>query len=164
MVCRHYPFCRIVTARHGFPLPPLQWYPTLDKIKWSSPCSSIILSFPHLIRCVHCVDLACVLFLHLFLNMSAKSRDQLGLKAHWKCVVACILVSMSSFQYGLDYALISGFQAMIPFLQVSKTHQTKGVPWQPHELIICRFLDTQTPCLPLALTSLQKFSSLFHLS
>jgi hypothetical protein len=42
-----------------------------------------------------------------------------GMKAHWKSLLAMSLVSLSSFQYGLDFGIIGGLQAMIPFLQVS---------------------------------------------
>jgi SP family sugar:H+ symporter-like MFS transporter len=42
-----------------------------------------------------------------------------GLGAHWKCMLACILVSMSPFQYGIDFGLIGGMQAMVGFLKVS---------------------------------------------
>jgi hypothetical protein len=41
-----------------------------------------------------------------------------GLGAHWKCMLACILVSMSPFQYGIDFGLIGGMQAMVGFLKV----------------------------------------------
>ncbi|GAB7354614.1 hypothetical protein MBLNU459_g5052t1 [Dothideomycetes sp. NU459] len=41
-----------------------------------------------------------------------------GLKGNWKCILACILVSMSPFQYGVDFGLIGGIQAMIGFLRV----------------------------------------------
>jgi hypothetical protein len=42
-----------------------------------------------------------------------------GLRLHWKSLVACSLVSMSPFQYGIDFTLIGGFQAMVGFLKVS---------------------------------------------
>ncbi|KEF56953.1 uncharacterized protein A1O9_07143 [Exophiala aquamarina CBS 119918] len=45
------------------------------------------------------------------------SRDQ-GLKAHWKCIAACTLVSMCPFQYGIDFGIIGGLQAMPGFLAV----------------------------------------------
>jgi hypothetical protein len=31
-------------------------------------------------------------------------------KANWKCLLACLLVSMSPFQYGVDFGLIGGIQ------------------------------------------------------
>ncbi|KAK4541798.1 hypothetical protein LTR36_007330 [Oleoguttula mirabilis] len=40
------------------------------------------------------------------------------MRANWKCLAACILVSMSPFQYGVDFGLIGGIQAMIGFLRV----------------------------------------------
>lgn len=42
-----------------------------------------------------------------------------GVLANWKCLAACTLVSMSPFQYGIDFTMIGGFQAMVGFLQVS---------------------------------------------
>jgi hypothetical protein len=48
--------------------------------------------------------------------MAIKSTQGLG--AHWKCMLACILVSMSPFQYGIDFGLIGGMQAMVGFLKV----------------------------------------------
>ena len=44
---------------------------------------------------------------------------QYGLWSNWKCMLACLLVSMSPFQYGIDFGLIGGMQAMIGFLKVS---------------------------------------------
>lgn len=43
-----------------------------------------------------------------------------GLLANWKCLAACTLVSMCPFQYGMDFGLIGGLQAMIGFLKVRK--------------------------------------------
>ncbi|OCL15378.1 MFS transporter [Glonium stellatum] len=41
-----------------------------------------------------------------------------GLKQNWKCLLACTLVSMSPFQYGIDFGIIGGLQAMRGFLQI----------------------------------------------
>ncbi|KAK3378970.1 general substrate transporter [Lasiosphaeria ovina] len=41
-----------------------------------------------------------------------------GLKDHWRWLVAMSLVSLSTFQYGLEFGIVSGLQAMIPFLEV----------------------------------------------
>ncbi|KAG8156818.1 hypothetical protein KVR01_013423 [Diaporthe batatas] len=41
-----------------------------------------------------------------------------SIKDHWKCLAACTLVSMCPFQYGLDFGLIGGLQAMIGFLKI----------------------------------------------
>jgi hypothetical protein len=46
------------------------------------------------------------------------ARDNNGIRANWKCLAACTLISMSPFQYGVDFTLIGGFQAMIGFLKV----------------------------------------------
>jgi hypothetical protein len=37
---------------------------------------------------------------------------------HWKCLAACTLVSMCPFQYGTDFGIIGGLQAMPGFLEV----------------------------------------------
>ncbi|KAK3381041.1 general substrate transporter [Podospora didyma] len=44
--------------------------------------------------------------------------EQYGIKHHWKCLAACTLVSMCPFQYGIDFGLIGGLQAMVGFLRV----------------------------------------------
>ena len=51
--------------------------------------------------------------------MSTEQEKALGLKDHWKAIIAMTLVSLSSFQYGLDFGIIGGLQAMVPFLEVS---------------------------------------------
>jgi hypothetical protein len=43
-----------------------------------------------------------------------------GLLQNWKCLLACTLVSMSPFQYGIDFGAIGGLQAMKGFLEVSE--------------------------------------------
>jgi len=48
--------------------------------------------------------------------MAQVKDDSLG--RHWKCILACVLVSMSPFQYGVDFGLIGGMQAMVGFLKV----------------------------------------------
>ncbi|KAK6953793.1 hypothetical protein Daesc_003755 [Daldinia eschscholtzii] len=50
--------------------------------------------------------------------MSTEQEKALGLKDHWKAIIAMTLVSLSSFQYGLDFGIIGGLQAMVPFLEV----------------------------------------------
>ncbi|KAK3291127.1 general substrate transporter [Chaetomium fimeti] len=40
------------------------------------------------------------------------------MKQHWKCLAACTLMSLCPFQYGLDFGLIGGFQAMVGFLRI----------------------------------------------
>jgi hypothetical protein len=41
-----------------------------------------------------------------------------GVLENWKCLLACTLVSMSPFQYGIDFGAIGGLQAMKGFLAV----------------------------------------------
>jgi hypothetical protein len=43
---------------------------------------------------------------------------QLDIRSHKKCLFMCALVTISTFQYGLDYALVGGFMAMPGFLKV----------------------------------------------
>ncbi|KAF2269965.1 general substrate transporter [Lojkania enalia] len=50
-----------------------------------------------------------------------------GLLENWKCLLACTLVSMSPFQYGIDFSLIGGLQAMPGFLRVYG-HKDPSVP------------------------------------
>ncbi|CAK7200470.1 hypothetical protein SEUCBS139899_003166 [Sporothrix eucalyptigena] len=45
-------------------------------------------------------------------------EDTTGMREHWKCLAACTLMSMCPFQYGVDFGLISGLQAMTGFLKV----------------------------------------------
>ncbi|KAF3392646.1 Maltose permease MAL31 [Penicillium rolfsii] len=45
-------------------------------------------------------------------------QEKNGLRLHWKSLAACSLISMSPFQYGVDFTLIGGFQAMVGFLKV----------------------------------------------
>ncbi|KAH9889650.1 MFS monosaccharide transporter-like protein [Xylariomycetidae sp. FL2044] len=41
-----------------------------------------------------------------------------GIRENWKAMLAVTLVSLSSFQYGLDFGIIGGLQAMVGFLKV----------------------------------------------
>lgn len=50
--------------------------------------------------------------------MSSDNQQHAEMRAHWKSLFASTLVSLSSFQYGLDFGIIGGLQAMVPFLQV----------------------------------------------
>jgi hypothetical protein len=49
-----------------------------------------------------------------------------SLLENWKCLLACTLVSMSPFQYGIDFGAIGGLQAMKGFLQVSEFSLNRG--------------------------------------
>ncbi|KAI1206086.1 putative maltose permease [Annulohypoxylon truncatum] len=50
--------------------------------------------------------------------MAPDQEKSWGVRDHWKAMIAMTLVSLSSFQYGLDFGIIGGLQAMVPFLQV----------------------------------------------
>jgi MFS family permease len=43
---------------------------------------------------------------------------KLDYRSHRKCLAICSVITVSSFQYGLDYALVGGFMAMPGFLRV----------------------------------------------
>lgn len=44
--------------------------------------------------------------------------DHETIRANWRVFVANAVVTLSSFQYGVDFGLIGGLQAMPGFLQV----------------------------------------------
>ncbi|KAK3303816.1 general substrate transporter [Chaetomium strumarium] len=48
----------------------------------------------------------------------AAGEEKYTMKQHWKCLAACTLMSLCPFQYGLDFGLIGGLQAMVGFLRV----------------------------------------------
>lgn len=58
------------------------------------------------------------------------TRDGEGWLAHWKVFLACGVMILSPFQYGVDFGLIGGLQAMVGFLKVisskSPTHLRSG--------------------------------------
>lgn len=41
-----------------------------------------------------------------------------GFLAHWKSLLACSIIAMCAFQFGLDFSLIGGLQAMPGFLKI----------------------------------------------
>lgn len=47
----------------------------------------------------------------------APSGDE-SWKAHWKCFLACGVIVLCPFQYGVDFGLIGGLQAMPGFLKI----------------------------------------------
>jgi hypothetical protein len=49
-------------------------------------------------------------------------QQETGLKSHWKALAASTLVALSSFQYGVDFGIIGGLQAMVPFLKVRERY------------------------------------------
>lgn len=46
------------------------------------------------------------------------SQDKETIRANWRCFVACGLIALCPIQYGLDFGLIGGLQAMVGFLKV----------------------------------------------
>ncbi|KAI2641327.1 MFS monosaccharide transporter-like protein [Xylaria nigripes] len=51
-------------------------------------------------------------------NMAVKDDQELTMRGHWKALLIVSFVSLSSFQYGLDFGIIGGLQAMVGFLKV----------------------------------------------
>ncbi len=49
-------------------------------------------------------------------------RDMDTIPANWRVFFACGLMMVSPFQYGLDFGLIGGLQAMPGFLMVCASH------------------------------------------
>ncbi|KAI2468531.1 general substrate transporter [Annulohypoxylon bovei var. microspora] len=54
---------------------------------------------------------------------------QLDVRSHKKCLLICFVVTVSSFQYGLDYALVGGFMAMPGFLKVFGYYDEAAGRW-----------------------------------
>ncbi|KAI1103859.1 general substrate transporter [Jackrogersella minutella] len=54
---------------------------------------------------------------------------QLDILSHKKCLAICFVVTISSFQYGLDYALVGGFMAMPGFLKVFGYYDEVAGKW-----------------------------------
>ncbi|KAG9237514.1 general substrate transporter [Amylocarpus encephaloides] len=50
--------------------------------------------------------------------MAGPSTDRETISANWRVFVANGIMIMSSFQYGVDFGLIGGLQAMVGFLQI----------------------------------------------
>lgn len=55
-----------------------------------------------------------------------QNEDNFGLKEHRKVLLIMTLVSISTFQYGLDFGIIGGLQAMVGFLKVSSCCSMKN--------------------------------------
>jgi MFS transporter, SP family, sugar:H+ symporter len=51
--------------------------------------------------------------------MAPDQEQKVTMREHWKSLSIVTLVSLSSFQYGLDFGIIGGLQAMIGFLEAS---------------------------------------------
>lgn len=54
---------------------------------------------------------------------------KLDVRSHTKCLAICFFVTMSTFQYGLDYALVGGFLSMPGFLEVYGYYSPKLKKW-----------------------------------
>ncbi|SPO02645.1 related to transporter (major facilitator superfamily) [Cephalotrichum gorgonifer] len=50
--------------------------------------------------------------------MAVSKGRETSIRDNWKCILICLAMSMANCQYGYDTATISGFQAMVGFLQV----------------------------------------------
>jgi len=61
------------------------------------------------------------------------TTDNDTIRRHWRCFVACGLIILSPFQYGVDFGLIGGLQAMVGFLQV-RSNQYPFVHWNSIKL------------------------------
>lgn len=48
----------------------------------------------------------------------AMAEDKVTIRANWRVFVACGIIILSPFQYGIDFGLIGGLQAMPGFLKV----------------------------------------------
>ena len=54
--------------------------------------------------------------------MAGATQHDEGWRAHYKVFLACGVMILSPFQYGVDFGLIGGLQAMVGFLEVSNTY------------------------------------------
>ncbi|CAI4213280.1 unnamed protein product [Parascedosporium putredinis] len=54
---------------------------------------------------------------------------QLDVASHKKCLMICFVVTLASFQYGLDYGLVGGFMAMPGFLKVYGYYDEAKQKW-----------------------------------
>ena len=54
---------------------------------------------------------------------------KLDVGSHRKCLFICFIVTIATFQYGLDYALFGGFMAMPGFLEVFGYYDSVKEKW-----------------------------------
>ncbi|SPO01674.1 related to monosaccharide transporter [Cephalotrichum gorgonifer] len=54
---------------------------------------------------------------------------QLDIRSHRKCIFICCVITVASFQYGLDYGLVGGFMAMPGFLKVYGYYDEEKARW-----------------------------------
>ncbi|KAK8120010.1 uncharacterized protein PG998_004636 [Apiospora kogelbergensis] len=59
---------------------------------------------------------------------TVQKNEEAGVRLHAKALVAMTFVSLSSFQYGLDFGVIGGLQAMIGFLKVFGEPPSEALP------------------------------------
>ncbi|KAJ2894784.1 hypothetical protein MKZ38_007213 [Zalerion maritima] len=50
--------------------------------------------------------------------MADQQHDKTTIRENWRCFLACGMVALSPFQYGVDFGLIGGLQAMPGFLEI----------------------------------------------
>ena len=50
-------------------------------------------------------------------SVTSFNEDNYGMREHWKVLCMMTLVSLSTFQYGMDFGIIGGLQAMVGFLK-----------------------------------------------
>ncbi|KAI0506764.1 MFS transporter [Xylaria bambusicola] len=60
---------------------------------------------------------------------------KLDVRSHTKCILICFVVTISTFQYGLDYALVGGFLSMPGFLEVYGYYDTELESWNIHPVV-----------------------------
>ncbi|TGJ80102.1 hypothetical protein E0Z10_g8666 [Xylaria hypoxylon] len=54
---------------------------------------------------------------------------KLDVRSHTKCILICFVATISTFQYGLDYALVGGFLSMPGFLKVYGYYDIELESW-----------------------------------
>jgi len=85
--------------------------------------------------------------------MAPRKEDTIA--ANWRCFVACGIIIMSPFQYGIDFGLIGGLQAMVGFLEVRLRCPVAAMKAN----LAGRYLDIAPPTPPSVGTSRQSDSS-----
>ncbi|KAL8409902.1 hypothetical protein RB594_008116 [Gaeumannomyces avenae] len=59
----------------------------------------------------------------------ATPESKVTIKANWRCFIACGIILISPFQYGVDFGLIGGLQAMRGFLEVFGYPANNKIGW-----------------------------------
>ncbi|KAI1426736.1 MFS transporter [Xylaria sp. FL1777] len=60
---------------------------------------------------------------------------KLDVRSHTKCILICFVATISTFQYGLDYALVGGFLSMPGFLEVYGYYDTRLESWNIEPIV-----------------------------